>query len=283
VKDLSIIAGVGYDWFFVDKTQANVTDNAGNLIRQQDGNRTNDQNFNPMIGLNYAITKSTHIFSSVAGKTRFPTLQYLYSSTSGNSNLKAEKSTNYLFGVSQAIGTWGKAEASGFHYDIKDMISRDIPSNPLNQYQNYDSVKMTGFEVGIEIYPLEDLKIRAGYTFNEAKNHSDGRKSDEVVNVPRDKVDLSAQYRLPVLKTVLDLGGSYVGKAYSQLPTPTSPAATILETGDYFLMNGKITQPFLKHFEAYVAVRNILDCNYEPEYGYPGAGRSFWGGLSVKY
>jgi len=229
------------------------------------------------------LTKSTKLFGSVAQKTRFPTLQYLYSSTSGNSNLAAEKSINYILGASHTIGTWAKVEASAFHYDIKDMISRDVPSNPLNIYQNYDNVKMTGFEIGAEIYPLEDLKLRASYTFNEARNRSDVRITDYVVNVPRDKVDLGAQYILPVLRTVLDLNGSYISKAYSQLPSPTSPTLAIQETGDYFLMNGKITQPFLKHFEAYVAVRNILDCNYAPEYGYPGPGRSFWVGLTVKY
>lgn len=283
IRNLSIVAGVSYDWFFVEKAQANVTDNSGNLIRQQNNNKTNDQDFNPMIGLNYAATKSTKVFGSVAQKTRFPTLQYLYSSSSGNPNLAAEKSVNYILGVSQAIGTWARAEASVFHYDIKDMISRDVPSNPLNIYQNYDSVKMTGFEISFEIYPLEDLRLRASYTFNEARNHSDGKITDYIVNVPRDKVDLGAQYILPVLRTVLDLNGSYVSKSYSQLPSPTSPTLAILETGDYFLMNGKITQPFLKYFEVYVAVKNILDYNYEPEYGYPGSGRSFWAGLSVKY
>jgi iron complex outermembrane receptor protein len=283
IPKLSVIAGVSYDWFFVEKAQANVTDNAGNLVRQQDNNKTNAQDFNPMIGLNYAVTKSTKLFGSVAQKTRFPSLQYLYSSTSGNSNLKAEKSINYILGASQTIGTWARAEASVFHYDIKDMISRDVPSNPLNIYQNFDNVKMTGFEISAEIYPLDDLKFRAGYTFNEARNHSSGKLTDHVVNVPRDKVDLGAQYLLPVLRTALDLNASYIGMTYSQLPSPTSPNLAVLETGDYFLMNGKITQPFLKHFEAYVAVKNILDCNYEPEYGYPGPGRAFWVGLTFKY
>jgi len=60
-------------------------------------------------------------------------------------------------------------------------------------------------------------------------------------------------------------------------------ATAVLEASDYTIFDAKITQPFLKYFEAYMAVRNIFDKNYEPEVGYPAPGRSYWAGLSVKF
>jgi len=48
-------------------------------------------------------------------------------------------------------------------------------------------------------------------------------------------------------------------------------------------VNLKITQPFAKHYEVYAQVRNLIDKDYETDYGYPGLGRSFWAGLAVKF
>ena len=100
---------------------------------------------------------------------------------------------------------------------------------------------------------------------------------------PNHKVDLGAQYIIPQVKTKLDLIGLYVGEAYSQLPTPQNKTVPVLKTGDYFLTNFKVTQPILKWFEVYVAVNNIFDINYEPEYGFPGPGRVFWAGVTGKF
>ena len=75
----------------------------------------------------------------------------------------------------------------------------------------------------------------------------------------------------------------YLSDIFNQLPTPQRPTQATLKTGDYFLTNFKVSQVFLKYFEAYVAVNNIFDINYESESGFPGPGRNFWIGLSAKF
>jgi outer membrane receptor protein involved in Fe transport len=273
VKNLSIIAGVSYDWFDVETAPTGE-------------NTTNDGTFNPMIGFNYAIADATKIFGSIGKKTRFPSLSELYSGNSGNDSLSAEKSINYILGLSQIFGSWGRGEVSLFFHDISDRISRDNPFNSLSIYQNFAKTEVYGFEVGGEVYPMDDLKVYADYTFNYAQDRSDGRLTNDVTNVPKHKADLGIEYRVPVVKTVLDLNGTYIGRTFSQLPTNTSATnrtLPILRTSDYFLVDGKITQPFLKYFEAYVSVKNIFDKDYEPEYGFPAAGRMFWVGLTAKY
>ena len=270
VKNLSLVIGAGYDWFDIDTTPPGEA-------------TTSDGTFNPMIGMNYTIAGSTNIFGSVAKKTRFPNLNELYSGNTGNDSLKAEKSINYTLGTSHVFGTLARAEASIFYHDISDRISRDNPINPLSQYQNYASTEMYGFEISGEVYPMEDLTLRAGYLYNRAEDKSPDRLTDDVTNAPKHKLNLGIQYRIPVIKTLIDLNGTYVSSLYSQLPTPSSPAQAIQETGDYFLVDAKVTQPFLKYFEIYGTVKNIFDKNYEPEYGWPGAGRMFLVGLTAKY
>ncbi len=283
VKNLSLVGGVSYDWFDVTQAQKNVTDSkTGNFVQQISNPQPNTSEFNPMAGLNYQVVDGTKLFGSIARKSRFPTLQQLYSSKGGNTDLASEKSLNYTVGVDQALGKVGQLEFALFYHDVTDLISRDAPGT-LGTYLNYGNVKRMGFELGGSVYPLDGLLLRGDYTYIDSKNESDGRVTDDVTFSPQHKLDLGVQYVLPQVKTKLDLTGLYVGEAFSQLPTPQNKNLETLKTGDYFLTNFKVTQPILKWFEVYVAVNNIFDINYEPEYGFPGPGRAFWTGLTGKF
>src|SRR4030043_1912329 len=105
IKNLSLIAGASYDWFRVTKAERNITDDdTGDFIHQDDLETPDTmEEFNPMIGATYNIAKSTRLFGSIARKVRFPPLQQLHSTTSGNVDLSAERSINYILGVSQAF------------------------------------------------------------------------------------------------------------------------------------------------------------------------------------
>jgi iron complex outermembrane recepter protein len=286
IKNLSVVAGASYDWFTVTKAKKDITDSSGNFLRQDDaGEPDTMKNFDPMIGATYSFADTTKLFASVARKVRFPTLDQLYSSKGGNLNLKAEKAINYTLGVSRLFSKLAKAELAGFYHDISDFISRDADPhiNPLAQYQNYAKTSMLGFELNGELYPMKDLVLRAGYTFNYARNKSEGRVSDDLVNVPEHKIDMGVSYTIPCINTRLDLVGIYMGKIFSQIPTPTNPTQATTKVDNYYIANVRISKSFLKYFEAYLALNNIFDKNYESEYGFPGPGRNFYLGVSAKY
>ena len=287
IRNLSVVAGASYDWFKVTKAKKDVTDSkTGNFISQVDAGKPDTMdNFDPMIGANYSFADSTRLFGSVAQKIRFPTLDQLYSSKGGNLNLKPEKAINYTLGVSRLFSNLAKGELAGFYHDISDFISRDADPhiNPLAQYQNYAKINMLGFELNGELYPMKDLVLRAGYTFNYARNKSEGRVTDDVVNVPEHKIDMGVTYTVPYINTRLDLVGIYMGRIFSQLPTPTNPTQATTKVDDYYIANVRISKSFLKYFEAYLALNNIFDKNYESEYGFPGPGRNFYLGASAKY
>ncbi len=284
VDNLTIVAGISYDWFKVDKAEKNVTDRfTGDFLRQESQEVPDTQDeFNPMIGITYSFSDSTRIFASVARKTRFPTLGQLYSSRSGNVNLKAEKSINYTVGISTQLGKTLQLEFAPFHHDISDRISRDAP-HVAGTYQNYAKVKMTGFEVSACFRPFKDVSLKAAYTYNNARDRSDGRVTDKVADIPKHKVDVAAKYTIPRLGTNLDLNMTYVSSTYSELPTPTKPDTPVLEADSYTVFDAKITQPFMKHTEAFLSINNIFDKYYEPQSGYPAPGRTFWLGISAKY
>jgi iron complex outermembrane receptor protein len=283
VRNLSVVLGLSYDWFDISKAQRNITDrDTGDFIRQDDLDTPDTMNeFDPMIGATYNLSDTTRLFGSIARKVRFPTLSQLYSTRSGNTELTAEKSINYTLGVSQSFGSIATGELGLFYYDISDFISRDAPGTE-GIYQNYGKIRLAGFELIGEVYPMKDLIFTFGYTYNNACDRSDGRVTDHVVFIPEHKIDMGLKYTVPYIITVLDLTSVYVSDSYSELPTPENPTQEEIKTGDHFILNMRISKTFLKRYEAYLAVNNIFDSDYEAEYGYPGLGRNFYVGLSVK-
>jgi outer membrane receptor protein involved in Fe transport len=283
LKNFSLVVGASFDFFNVDKSEANETDDDGNFVDQEPNKLPSTmKELNPMIGATYTFPDSTRVFASIARKVRFPTLQQLFSSTSGNKSLKAEKGVNYTLGVSKTFSKYISGELALFYHDITDFISRD-GSDILDIYQNYARISLAGFELTGEVNPVKDLGIRAGYTYNKARDKSLGHVSEHVLFIPENKIDVGAYYIIPYIITRLDLTGTFVGMTYSQLPTPADDTAEVLKNDDYFTMNAKLSKVFMKNFEAYVAVNNIFDTDYEPELGFPGRGRNYYAGLIAKF
>jgi len=276
-NNFSIVAGVSYEWFEV--TDAEST--SGGVIVEETTPDTKDT-INPMLGLAYTFADTTKLFGSVAKKTRFPTLDQLYSSSSGNQNLNEEESINYTLGASRTFAEMVWAQLAFFHHDISDWITRDCIAGE-DIYQNWDKVKMYGVEVNSEFFPTDDLTLRLGYTYNYARNKADNRVTDLVVNVPEHEFNVGVAYTIPYVETKLDVTGLYMARTYSDLPTPADPSVEETESDDYWLFNARIAQPITQYFEAYVSGTNLFDNDYESEYGYPSRGRDIWVGITAKY
>ena len=270
IQNLSVVAGASYDWFDVNEAPE------GEVLPDT------KSELNPMIGATYVLPDSTRVFASIARKTRFPTLDQLYGSN-GNSDLEAERSTNYTLGMSRFFGNLLKVELAPFYHDISNYITTDAPPHVPGEYpyRNYGKIAMYGFEFTGELYPMENLVLRLGYTYNRARNRSADRVTDKVSNIPQYKVDVGAAYVVPNWKTRLDVNMVYIGSSYYQVPGIEEPDIPTIKQDSYTLFQVKITQPFLDRFEAYVSVNNILDKDYQSEYGFPAPGRTAWVGVRV--
>jgi iron complex outermembrane receptor protein len=289
VKNLAVVLGLSYDWFNVTKAKANnVNKGTGALINQYNpGTPDIMDGWCPMIGVTYNFPDTTKLFGSVARKIRFPRLSQLYGS-SGNLDLNAETAINYTLGASRSFSKYAWGELAWFYHDLSNFIDRATPDKN-SPYINFGNIDMTGLELTGEFYPLidfplwEDLKIWASYTYNHARDTSSNRVTSKVRNVPAHEVDVGVHFTIPYIETGLDVVGIYVGQVYSQVPTPSNPTQAIQKVDDYFTMNLRISKAFLKYFEAYVAINNIFDRDYESEWGYPAPGRNYYFGLTAKY
>jgi iron complex outermembrane receptor protein len=279
---LSVVVGVGYDWFDVKKAETNETDDDGNFVQQVAAATPETMTeINPMIGASFLLNDKTRLFASVAKKTRFPTLSELFGS-SGNIDLESERSINYTAGISMAVSTMLRFEVSPFYHDISDRISRDFPF-PDELYYNVAEIEMLGIEINADIDPVKSLSFNVGYTYIDAEDVSPGRATENVADVPEYKLDARLEYTAPTLGARIALTMAKYGDSYSQLPTATDPETEIVENTGYTVFGARFSQPFLAKWEAYLTVSNLSDENYEPESGYPAQGRVFWLGVSYKY
>ncbi len=279
---LSVVAGIGYDWFDVKEAEANEIDDDGNFVRQVAAETPETMaEINPMIGASFLLSDKTRLFASAARKTRFPTLSELYGS-SGNIDLGSEVSMNYTAGISMAVSRMLSFEVAPFYHDISDRISRDFPS-PDELYYNVAAIEMLGIEINADIDPVKSLSFNVGYTYIDAEDVSPGRATENVTDVPEYKLDARLEYTAPTLGSRIALTMAMYGDSYSQLPTATDPETEVVENEGFTVFGATFFQPFMTRWEAYLTVSNLSDEDYEPESGYPAQGRIFWLGVSYKY
>ena len=275
------VVGISYDWFDVTDAERNLLDKSGNIVRQDPLPAPTHSFVNPMFGITHELSPRSQVFVSIARKSRFPLLQYLYSSKNGNTDLDPERSTNYIMGYNTLVADTLRLELSGFWYNVADLISRS-GTDPTNLYQNYGRIRMRGVEAAAILFASPSLSLRADYMLNDAEDVSSGRVTRKVLNVPREKAGLGVQWKLPRVAARVDLDATYMGEVFTSLPSPKTPADPTKKVASYFLTNARVGVDLLTGLELWAAVRNIFDKDYYPEYGFPAPGRSASVGLSAK-
>ena len=238
-----------------------------------------------MAGLSWQFADTTRLYGSVAKKTRFPTLNQLYSGDSGNPDLDSEQSINYTLGVQRSFAGVFHLRIEGFYHDISDWISRDYQEENFRDavYINVEDVAMTGAEIGLKFSPVPDLSASIDYTYNDAENKSPITVTEKVAGVPENKLVIGADALIPWIKARLNLRGIYVDKIYEDLPTPADPDTEITNTKDYFTVNGRISKQITDRVSAWLECENLFDKDYESEIGFPAPGRNAIVGLKASF
>lgn len=280
-KNLSLLAGIGYNWFDIKKAMQNLTNKNGDFSGNKYPDKPNDDDFTPMAGVTYTFSDGTKLFASAARKVRYPTLFQLYSSKGGNPDLKAEKSWNYVLGASRTIGEYAKAEINFFRYDISDWIDNYDPQH-VSQNENFADIVIQGIQAYADIFPTKDVTVRLGYTFNNATDNSDGALTSHVRNVPKHTFDLSLKFLIPVINIKTDMTGRYVSSTYGQLPYVGS-VKPILKNSAYAVMDLRLAKDITKNIEMYWMIKNIFDRDYEPETNFPARGRNMFLGMKASF
>jgi len=270
------IIGTSMDWFDIIKTDVPNTGTGGGDLYTPANTKTS---FNPMAGISYLFNNG-RVYASLAHKTRFPILQHLYAKVSGNPELKPEETMNYVLGAEYTFFKQLTLSASGFWYDVKNLIDRPDRNS---RYQNYGNARILGFDVVALYQPFNTLSFSVDFTYNYGRNTTDGRLTNYVVRVPEYKLNTSVNYLIPYIDTQVDLNFIWVGSIWTSLPTPGFPTTPYKETRPFWITDIKVSKTFLKHFKLYAELGNIFDNEYESDPGFPNPGRNFVVGLKGSF
>ena len=229
----------------------------------------------------HRLSPELEIFGSMGRRTRFPVLKELYSGYSGrnipNPNLKEESSFNLEIGARQTFPSYWRTELVFFDSEVRNMIVSKLAIAPDTfQMDNLGKARLWGLELSTTLTPEKNTAISASYSYLQTKNLSEDRKSDKLEYRPEHKLRLQGEYGF-YFGLSLSLTGTYVAKRVWWDDDEYAH-----KMPDYALLDGKISQSLWRNFVLTFEAKNVLDKDYQTEYGLPMPGRTFYGGVEIE-
>lgn len=191
-----------------------------------------------------------------------PTLFQRFSGSSANPDLKPEESEGYDIGFEQAVGTRVQFGATYFDNDITNLII----SGPAPIYQNLNigRARTEGVEVFASADVTDELRVRADYTYTEAKNEI---TNAELLRRPRNKASVSVGWT-PLPPLLLSATVLYVGESQDGDRAFFSPYVL----PSYTLVNIAADYKLNETMSLFGRVDNLFDRHYENPAGFEQTG-----------
>ncbi|MDD2389642.1 MAG: TonB-dependent receptor [Desulfobacterales bacterium] len=265
---LSMVLGVGYDLQSPKFA-------AGETLRDD------EEAFNPQAGLYLTVLEDTALHASLGQKTRFPTMNELYSGLLGrntpNPDLAKEKATNYEVGVEKPLPGDSLLQANLFLSDIEDKIVNKTLSDGTDQYQNIGKARYQGLELTFRsgFIPNNDLELN--YTYLDAENRSDDRTSDKLEDVSEHKVYVSDLYAFT------DWLSIFAKVQWNSERYEENDAGQFDSLGGFWTADAKIMVKPADFLTFEAGVKNLFDEDYQFSNGYPREGSTFFAQMRATF
>lgn len=219
------------------------------------------------------VVYKNNSYVGIAKKSRMPTMTEMFTFfpwENANSNLKPEKSMQYTSGHRHFLGASTDIDFSLYYYDIEDLILyRD------NGHINRGGAEHYGTEIRLSSEYFEKHKLGFSYAYAHARDSA----YEFLDLVPEHQVVLEDSYKLSSAWSAY-YAYRYIGSRYSANSATYTDEQKKL--AHYNLVEAQIAYKVKKSLKLRAGVKNILDENYEYNYGYPSWGRSCYLSLEWK-
>ncbi len=258
-------------------------------------NNGDTSSFNPILKLDGKINDTLSWYGGIAGKSRIPSIKDRYSfkfkTFVPNPDLNAEKTINYEIGGTK---TFGNASITGavFYADVTDYIqSAYIPLwyksgsiyTQQQQLQNIGKVTQKGLELSAFYVPMESVTLEGSYTYLDMSNEIDA--SQKITDVPKHKFIATISYKPIENLTWMNIY-EYDSERYAAIGT-TGKAPNVknvyVTTGSISVWNTKVIFDITQNISLDAGINNVLDKNYYYSYGFPEAGRMYYGDIRYTF
>lgn len=192
------------------------------------------------VGLEYELVEDIFVKGLYSRAFRSPYLNELYLLPTSNEDLKPEEINNYEIGFDIKKDNL-IVNVTGFVMKGDNLIQVE-----KGKFKNVGEYEFKGSEVFVGYVFNKYFKAKAGYTYFNAGEHTQGR--------PESKVD--AGLDLKVGKWNLLLGSTYVGEYYAEDNKEG-------RLNDYALLNAKLIYEVNENIKLFVDGQNLTNQDYE--------------------
>lgn len=221
------------------------------------------------IGIKQYIIDDLNISANYGTGYNIPTTFELYDASSGNINLKPEKTKTYDIGIE-----YKGFSATYFNSKIDNLIDWVVVTPPWNGV--YDNIEgkssFKGIELAYKNYVTEDIFLNLNYTRLSAKN----KDKEEFGRRPKDKVGFGVDY-YGLKDFHFNINGEYIGERYDFNNKQGA------KTGNYTIWNAVVDYDISKNFSTYLKLDNIFNKDYQIVDGYATSQRAAFVGLKASF
>lgn len=218
----------------------------------------------PMGGINFNPTTTTTFKGSVSKGYRSPTIKELYL-FAPNPELEPERMINYeVSWLQSAFNARLKTELTVFLSNGDNLI-QTTGVYPNKTTENLGAFTNKGIEIAVKYKVLDDLFLHANYSYLTSDT--------TLLAAPEHQVNISANYTYSIFN--FNLSTQHIQNLY----TSTDPE----DIQSYSLLNARVSAQVIKNLSIFVSANNLLNEEYEINYGYPMPKINFSGGLKLTF
>lgn len=222
----------------------------------------------PALGLLQKYASGARTTLGMGQNSAQPTLRQLYSSTKGNPYLKPQRAIKLELGHHQPLlGNRLALDGSLYWNSTRNLI--DLVAN---RYENIYQIKT----YGAELQMLAALSSFWSTELSYARLEDYDGGAYRLTETPKHSLCMVQRLIFPQ-DISLSISSNYRSKRVSQ-----DDGGTYHNLQSYWLHDLALNIPWRK-YKLHLGLENILDENYEGEYGFPEAGRNFAIGLIAEF
>ncbi|MDY0150660.1 MAG: TonB-dependent receptor plug domain-containing protein [Candidatus Cloacimonas sp.] len=222
----------------------------------------------PALGISYTGTSGSVTSLAVGRNSAQPTMRQLYSYSKGNPELKAQNSLKLELNHERSLIKKAVSVSGSVYYNY----TRDLIDLYLERYANIYRVVSYGAEMGLIFSPFAVYQCETNYAFLNYQKESDYRLTE----TPKHAVEFAQRIKLPLKINAL-ISSSWRDKRMSQ-----DDLGIYHSLPAYWKHDLQLKVPY-SNYSFVLGLENILDADYQGEFGFPEAGRNFSIGAEAKF
>ncbi|QKF59318.1 TonB-dependent receptor plug domain-containing protein [Aliarcobacter lanthieri] len=222
------------------------------------------------VGVKQYIIDDLNISANYGTGYNIPSTFELYDASSGNINLKPEKTKSYDVGVE-----YKGFSATYFNSKIENLINWEWTGPGAYDGKNKNiegKSRFKGIELAYKNSITEDIFLNLNYTRLSAKN----KDEQEFGRRPKNKVGFGVDY-YGLKDFHFNINGEYIGERYDFNNKQGA------KTGNYTIWNAVVDYDISKNFSTYVKLDNIFNKDYQIVDGYSTSQRAAYIGLKASF